>query len=68
MIPPDPRLMDRKIVNCVSMTDGTQESTYECGHTAVQIIPVPLGWNVVCAQCVSEYLEEWRAAKEKATA
>lgn len=62
MIPSDPRLTDRKVTACVDTSDGARV-TFECGHSAIHFVPVPVGWSIICAQCVSEYLEEWRAAK-----
>lgn len=68
--PQDSRLWDwwthdgmerREISARLNSSDGTQDVSLECGHSAVQMIPIPaLVKRMPCAQCVNDFVDDSR--------
>ncbi len=60
----DPRLAMRIVVAREFRADNTETLTFRCGHSVVAVIPGLAGVRVPCAECISELLKEYKAARE----
>lgn len=48
---------DRQIVAVEPQDDGSALVTYDCGHSALWVIPPQGIVAIACAQCVNEFVE-----------
>jgi len=55
--------LERKITKVEPEEDGSALVTYECGHSAIWVIPPRQDIVLACAECVDELLREHRGSR-----